>query len=160
MANWIKIAIGAVAGLVVGILLTAVIGWTMMPGMMIHEHKSPYDLDKTVDTITANAEENGWSIPKIYNFQKTIKEEGYDDVGRIKVIEMCQPEIASGLLKNPENKRVAVMMPCAIAVYEKDDGVYVANMNVGMMGKMFGGEIATAMGRVAADDEKIMEFMK
>ena len=73
---------------------------------------------------------------------------------------MCQPEIASGLLKNNENKKVGVLVPCAIAVYDKGDEVYVANMNVGMMGKMFGGEIATAMDKVAAENAEILEFLE
>ncbi|KAF5410762.1 MAG: hypothetical protein C5S47_05715 [Candidatus Methanogasteraceae archaeon] len=41
---------------------------------------------------------------------------------RIKVVEMCQPEYASGPLGTDDTKFVAVMMPCAVAVYEKSDG--------------------------------------
>ena len=51
------------------------------------------------------------------------------------------------------------MMPCAFAVYEKSDGhIYVASMNVGIMGKVFGGEIDTTMSKVAQDDQKILGF--
>jgi hypothetical protein len=45
-------------------------------------------------------------------------------------------------------------MPCSIGVYEGDDGrVYVAKMNTGLMGKMFGGNVAQVMGGAVAEDE-------
>ncbi len=45
-------------------------------------------------------------------------------------------------------------MPCAIVVYEGDDGnVYLSSMNMGLMGKMFGGNIVKVMGGAVADDE-------
>ena len=51
--------------------------------------------------------------------------------------------------------RLPTLMPCAIAVYEGDDGaVYVSGMNMGLMGKMFGGNIAEVMGGSVADDER------
>jgi len=41
---------------------------------------------------------------------------------------------------------VSAMMPCTISVYEKDDGnIYVAHMNAGLMGKVFGGVIAVPL---------------
>lgn len=56
---------------------------------------------------------------------------------------------------------VSVMMPCSIAVYQKNDGkTYVSTMNNGLMGKMFGGVVAEVMGGpVAANEEKFMAFL-
>ena len=43
------------------------------------------------------------------------------------------------------------MMPCSWAVYELDDGsVWLATMNIGMMSRMFAGDVAAGMGEVAA----------
>lgn len=159
MASRIKMLIGAVIGFIVGVLFTAILGWNMMPGMMLNTAVSPHDFDTTVSTIEENARAEGWKVPKIYNFQKSIMDDGYDDVGRIKVLELCQPEYAEGLLKDDASKRVSVLMPCAIAVYETGDGeVHISSMNAGLMGKMFGGNVADAMGKVSADDAKILDF--
>ena len=145
-----------------GIIVTILIMKAMAPGMMIHEKQSPYDFEKTFQTILEKTKEvGGWKVPKQYDFQKTILKHGAGDIGKVKVIELCQPHYAHGLLKEDKDKYVAVMMPCAIAIYEKSDGkTYVASMNVGMMGKIFGGGVDKAMSKVAADDKKILSFLK
>lgn len=149
-----------VAAFLFGIVLTLVAMKFMAPGMMIHEKVSPYGFEKTVQMITDNAEATNWRVPKVYDFQKTILKEGVGDIGRTKVIELCHPHYAYGLLKNDNDKYVGVMMPCAFAIYEKSDGrTYVASMNVGMMGKMFGGGVNAAMSKVAKDDKKILSFL-
>jgi len=52
-------------------------------------------------------------------------------------------------------------MPCAIGVYTKDDGItYVASLNVGMMAKLLGGDIAGPMAEVAAKDDELLAFLK
>jgi len=147
-------------GFIIGIIITLILVWQLMPGMMIKERKSPYDMDKTIEIIKKNAEELDWKVPKEYDFQKSISEAGMDDIGKIKVIELCQPEYAYTLLKNDDSKFVSVLMPCAIAVYEKNDGVYVATMQVGIMGKIFGGNINTTMSKVSKDDHKILKFLE
>ena len=157
--NRTKTALIALGGFVLGIIVMMFVMKMAAPGMMIHEAKSPYDFNTTVDTIIVNAESEGWTVPKVYDFQKSILDAGSGDVGRIKVIEMCQPEYASGLLGADDTKFVAVMMPCAVAVYETSGGdTYIASMNVGTMGKVFGGAVDQTMSKVAADDKKILEF--
>ncbi len=154
-----KTVIAALGGFVLGIVVVMFVMKMAAPGMMIHEAKSPYDFNTTVETIIANAESEGWTVPKVYDFRKSLSDAGAGDIGRIKVIEMCQPEYASGLLGADDTKFVAVMMPCAVAVYEKSDGgTYVASMNVGMMGKVFGGAVDETMSKVARDDRVILGF--
>lgn len=157
--NRTKIAITALGGFVLGVIVVMFVMKIAAPGMMIHEAKSPYDSNTTVDTVSENAESEGWTVPKVYDFQKSILNAGSGDVGRIKVIEMCQPEYASGLLGADDTRFVAVMMPCAVAVCEKSDGgTYVASMNIGIMGKVFGGAVDRTMSKVAADDKRTPEF--
>ena len=157
--NRTKTAITALGGFVLGVIVVMFVMKMAAPGMLIHEAKSPYDFNTTVETVVTNAKSEGWTVPKTYDFQKSILDAGAGDVGRIKVIEMCQPTYASGLLSTDDTKFVAVMMPCAVAVYDKSDGgTYVASMNVGVMGKVFGGAVDQTMSKVAADDKKILEF--
>ncbi len=159
--NRTKTAITALGGFVLGVIVVMFVMKMAAPGMMIHEAKSPYDFNTTVDTIIANAKSEGWKVPKTYDFQKSILDAGSGNIGRVKVIEMCQPEYVSGLLVADDTKYVAVMMPCSVAVYEKSDGeTYVASMNIGIMGKVFGGAVDQTMSKVAADDKKILEFVQ
>jgi hypothetical protein len=47
-------------------------------------------------------------------------------------------------------------MPCRMGMYETQDGkVMISGMNMGLMSKMFGGNIAKVMGGVA-DEEAAM----
>ena len=93
----------AIGGFVAGIIVMLIVIKIAAPGMMIHETKSPYDFNTTVTTIVSNAENINWKVTKVYDFQKSIQDAGKGDVGRIKVIEICQPEYASGLLGKDEN---------------------------------------------------------
>jgi hypothetical protein len=50
------------------------------------------------------------------------------------------------------------MLPCALGVYEGEDGkVFISGMNVGLMGKMFGGNIAKVMGNVSDEEKQILQ---
>jgi len=76
---------------------------------------------------------------------------------QVRIIQLCKSEYAKSVLMT--DRYVASLMPCAIAVYEGDDGkVYVSKMNTGLMGKLFGGNIAKVMGgKVAKDEHAILE---
>ena len=125
--------------------------------MMIDEIKSPYVFDKTVSTVIEITKANGWVIPKVYDFQKSLIKHGQRDPGKIKIIKLCHPEIAGLLLHNDGNKFMSVMMPCSISIHEKSDGsVYVASMNMDLMGKMFTGDVGKALSKVAEEHALIM----
>jgi len=47
------------------------------------------------------------------------------------------------------------MMPCTFGVWQADDDrVYLSRVNMKLMGRMFGGNIAEVMGGQAAQDEE------
>ena len=49
-------------------------------------------------------------------------------------------------------------MPCRVGVYETKDGqVYISEMNIRLMSKMFGGIIEKVMGRVAEEEEEMLK---
>jgi uncharacterized protein (DUF302 family) len=70
---------------------------------------------------------------------------------------MCQPNYAKQVVES--NRDLSCMMPCAVAVWEGDDGtVYISKMNTGLMGKMFGGTVAEVMGnKVSADENQLLQ---
>lgn len=153
-------AFWALTGFVVGVLVTVAVTAIAAPGLMIEERRSPYDVATTVQTIVTNATARGWVVPKIYDFREALARPAGPDLAPIRVVELCQRDYARELLKSGRNRFVATMMPCAIAVYEKEDGrTYVASMNVGLMGRLFGGEIRAIMGKVAEDDKEILNFL-
>jgi uncharacterized protein (DUF302 family) len=156
----IRNVIWGVAGLVLGSLGTVAVLAFAAPGLVVQEHRSPYGLTATVQTIVTNATNRGWRVSKIYDFREALDRPAEPKLAPIQVIELCQRDYARDLLKSGKNRFVAAMMPCAVAVYEKEDGtVYVASMNSALMGRLFGGEIRTIMSRVARDDAEILRFL-
>ena len=96
MDDTTKTIIIALGGFVLGVIVVMIVMKRTAPGMMINEAKSPYDFNTTVETVVTNAKSEGWTVPKTYDFQKSILDAGAGDVGRIKVIEMCQQRMHPG----------------------------------------------------------------
>ena len=147
-----------ILGLIGGVLLTGLVGWQSMPGMMLVTHQSRYDtVQETCIHLKAAIEENGWNCPAIRDMNLTMEKHGVTMKRPVKIVELCKAEYARDvLLTNPE---VSTLMPCAWGVYEGDDGkIYISGMNMSLMGKMFGGNIAKIMGALVSKDEaRILE---
>lgn len=145
-------------GLIIGGVIAAVTFWLAMPGMMLHVSQSRMSFDDTVAEIASRAVAAGWQVPKIYDLQNSLINAGKTDMTRLKVVSLCQPDHAYAILSDDANKAVSAMMPCRVGVYETADGsVRIAQMNVGLMSKMFGGTIQEVMGKVSEEEKAILE---
>jgi hypothetical protein len=71
---------------------------------------------------------------------------------RVKRVKQCEPEDARSTLTT--DRHVSTRMPCMMAVWEGDGGrAYLAKMNIPLMARMFGGNIAKVVGGNVAQDE-------
>jgi len=153
-----RLAIGLVIGVVLGAAITGLIIWNVMPSMMLSAHESTLPFDETVTYIEQASTDMGWQVPKIYDIQTSLHKAGYEDFGRLKILSMCQPHHAHGILADDNNKMVSSMMPCRIGVFEDKDGkVMISQMNIGLMSKMFGGTIEEVMGKVAGEEHEMLK---
>ncbi|NOQ89993.1 MAG: DUF302 domain-containing protein [Gammaproteobacteria bacterium] len=152
---------GITFGFVLGVVVTGLAGWNMMPGMMLQEGLSPYGIDETVNKIKENALSKGWVAPSVKPMHKSILKHGGGELRPIMLVNLCQPNHAFNILREDESKKISVFMPCTISVYEKSDGqTYVGSMNAGLLGEMFGGTVAEVMSEVAVDQKSFIEFAK
>jgi uncharacterized protein (DUF302 family) len=148
---------GFILGIVVGAVGMGILVWKQMPSMMLIVHESKLPFEETVSAIEESAKTHGWNVPKIYDIQKSVEKEGHDDLGPVKIISLCQPHHAYRILKHDEHKKVSAIMPCRIGVFAADDGaVHIAEMNMSLMSKLFGGLIAEIMGGVASEEKAIL----
>lgn len=114
------------------------------PGMLV-EIESPLGFDETLERIESNARELGWKVPAKWkvDFRNNMERITETDIGPNQVLKMCEPFAAAKLLAQDRYKKLAAMMPCTIAVYVKSDGkTYVSMMNLDMMGRLYGGDVA------------------
>lgn len=142
-----------VGGFILGVIVTGVAVWMIMPGMMIVTKPSAKGFDDTIAAIQSAMEQEGWASPGTIDLNKSLAKHGESLEPRVKVVQLCKAPYAKEVLES--DRYVSCLMPCAIAVWEDDNGqVMVSKMNTGLMGKMFGGTIARVMGGKVADEER------
>ena len=127
-----------IIGLVLGLIIMAFMVKIMMPHMMFATYKSKLDFDETVSSLEESAKKNGWTIPEIRDLQQDYIEEGHGDMTKVKILYFCNSQGGYNILKDDDYKKMSVMMPMGVSVYETNDGqVKIAAMNIGFMSMMF-----------------------
>ena len=157
MKNKVNLLIAAGIGGLIGILATGLVLFAAMPSMMLKTYETGYGYDKTIARLQERIEAGGWVVSGVSDMNKSLARQGVDFGPRVTLVSLCQPQYAESVLKS--DRYVSVMMPCKFSVWEDDDGkVYLTKMNMGLMGKLFGGNIAKIMGgHVAVDEERMLE---
>jgi uncharacterized protein (DUF302 family) len=154
-----KIWASGIVGFVLGFVLCGIIVFATMPSMMIVTKESKLGFDETIEALEKRIPEHGWVISgdKPMDMNKSMAKHGVNFEPRVKLIKLCKPEYAKSVLTT--DRHISCMMPCTMAVWQADDGkVYLSKMNLSLMAKMFGGNIAKVMGKkVVHDEEKILE---
>lgn len=130
-----------------------------LPGVMLNEYPSPYSTNETVQKITDNIKQEGWSVISVKSLHEAIASK--TDVTRkpVYLIKLCQAEYAQRLLAKDPNLVISAMLPCVISVYEKEDGkTYIGTRNLNMLGKMFDADIAEIMTEMHRYQNQFIEF--
>ena len=150
------ILISAAAGLAAGVILTAAAIVTIMPSMMIQTHPSRLDFNQTVSTLKKNIIDSGWVISTVSDMNRSMARHNVEFGPRVKLIKLCKPEYAKSILET--DRYISTMMPCTFSVWEDKGGqVYLSKINMGLMARMFGGNIARIMGgKVAKEEHKML----
>jgi len=148
-------------GFLGGLIFACILGWLIMPRLMLIEHQSPFGVEETVKKISDNAIREGWVVSGVTSLDKSVKKHGGGDLRPVKLINLCQANHAYNILKGDSSRIVSVMMPCTISVYQKSDGkTYVGTMNAKLLGTLFGGIVAEVMGgEVAEQQQKFIAFV-
>jgi len=147
--------VGGLAGVVAGAVLCGVVMVTVLPSMMIVTHESELGFDETVAALENSIAKQGWVVSTVMDMNKSMARHGVEFEPRVKLVKLCKPEYAKSVLTT--DRHISTMMPCTFAVWETDDGkVCVSEMNMGLMAKLFGGNIAEVMGGKVVADERTM----
>ena len=119
------------------------------------EKPSKFSFEKTVEAVKSAAQEAGWSIPTEHDMQMSMKKAG-KDVKPARIIVLCNADHAYQILNNDENKHFLSMMPCRIAIYEKNDGkTYLSIMNLSLINSS-DQELQDLMKNVQTDIEQML----
>ena len=163
-----KIIVAFIIGIAAGIGVLFIPSVHQMLGQsigsyMLIEVESPLGFDETMIKLEENAKYAGWKVPSKWkvNFQKNLMKVTGTDIGKNKVLKMCEPAAAAKMLVHDEYKRLTTMMPCTIAVYEKSDGkTYISLMNMEMLGMIYGGLIKEIADELAPQMMEMVDLSK
>lgn len=145
-----------ILGIVTGIVLTVATILLILPNQMFVVNESKLGFDETVQAIEQSATENNWSVPHQYNLQATMKKHGFD-VRPVKVFSLCKPEHAYEILGSENERLVSALMPCRVAVYEKEGKTYVSMLNSGLFSKFMGKKVSEVMTAASEENKQILE---
>ncbi len=142
-------------GFALGMGALALVAYLIMPGMMIVTKECKMGVDETVAALEESIGANGWVVSGVMDMNQSLAKHGVDFAPKVKLVKLCKAQYAQSVLST--DRHVACLMPCSMAVWEGDDGkVYLSEMNMGLMAKMFGGNIAKIMGGAVVSDEEAM----
>jgi len=154
-----KIWVAGVVGATIGFVLSGIVVFTAMPSLMIVTRESKLGFEETIAALEKRIPEHGWVISgdQPIDMNKSMAKHGVIFKPRVKLLKLCKAEYAKSVLTT--DWHVTTMMPCTFSVWDGDDGkVYLSKMNMALMAKMFGGNIAKVMGKkVVHDEEKILQ---
>lgn len=151
-----KAALHAAGWVLVGMVLMGLIVWFTMPSLMLVKHKSNRSYDETIDVLSeALKKKQDWRVLTVNDYQKSTA--AFGAIARVGSVSICNPRYASKILANDADRGVTAFMPLGIGVYEDGQGnVYVSQLNVGLMGMMFGGTISEVMGMAGKDINEVV----
>jgi uncharacterized protein (DUF302 family) len=147
---------GVIIGLIAGLMVGLLIAFLVSPSLMFKENRIDMEFDTAISKMEQVIESRGWKIPHVHDLKETMKKFG-KDVRDVKVLEVCHPVHSYEILSRDDERVVSNMMPCRIAVYEKEDGsVWISRMNSGMVAKPMSKVIRKTMSAAAKDVEEII----
>ena len=150
-----------IGGLVAGIVLLGVVMFFIAGSFMFNEIESPFGVEETAARIQRNIqglEDRGWKLSGLRDPSKAVAASG-TNVLPVLLVEACSTKYSAPLLKDDETRALSILMPCTITVYKKDNGkTYVTLMNSGLMGQLFGANVAKIMAEVAKDQAEFVKF--
>ena len=121
------------------------------------ETQSQYNFDQTMEKLSAIILNGGWNISVTLDLQASLDKGGFS-VLPVKVIELCNPKLASQILKNGDTRIYSSLLPCKISVYEKENGkAYLSILNSGALASQIGGVVETVMTEAFSQVEKFIQ---
>ena len=89
-----------------------------------HTVKTQKSVDDTVSDLTEGLKEIGFGVLETLDFKKILEEKGVEFAENYRLMEVCNPSLAKQVLEaNPD---LGLLLPCTIAVYQKDNENYIS----------------------------------
>jgi len=140
-----------------GMVIMWLIVWFTMPLLMLVKFKSKLSYNETITVLSETLKKKqDWKVLVVNDYQKST--EAFVTLERVCSVNICNPLHAFKILAEDKNRGVAAFMPLGLGVYEDRKGqVFVSKLNIGLLGKMFGGIISEVMGVAGKELSEVVE---
>ena len=143
-------------GIGLGIGLTLLVNYLSLSNKMFVVMESKYGFSETIQHLEQSATDNKWGIPHRYDLRATLEGKGFH-VDSVNVFSLCKPEFANAILSSDDKQLVSAIMPCRLAVYEKDGKTYISMLNADLLSGFLGSEVKKVMKTATNENMKILE---
>ena len=90
----------------------------------IHTVKTHKNIDDVITELTKALKEINFGVLETLDFKKILSDKGLEFSDNYKLLEVCNPQLAKQVLEaNPD---LGLLLPCTIAVYQKDDENFIS----------------------------------
>jgi uncharacterized protein (DUF302 family) len=141
-------------GMLWGVAICYLIGGLFVKRHIVQEYKSKLGVKETAEKIAKNAAATGTWQARV----SACSLPQPSDSTPMNVITLCNPKIAKAIVDDQKSRRLASVIPCQFAVYQKSDGsVVISRLNFSLIGYMLGGTAAEMAARATQEQMKIMD---
>ena len=89
-----------------------------------HTVKTQKSIDGAISDITEKLKDIGFGVLETIDFKKIFSEKGLEFADDYRLMEVCNANLAKQALEaNPD---LGLLLPCTIAVYQKDNENYIS----------------------------------
>ncbi|MBO5761360.1 MAG: DUF302 domain-containing protein [Lentisphaeria bacterium] len=142
------------AGFVIGIGAMFLAGILFLRNDILPEYECKYSFEEMVKLLPENVAKNPlWLCRKVQCGMPKMQEGE-----RIQIFELCSSKYAAKLLKEPESRKIGSMIPCKIAIYEKNGKVYLCRLNLPLFTRIVGGNTAEVFYNDIIPEQKAMLY--
>jgi len=86
--------------------------------------KTQKSIDDAITNLTENLKEIGFGVLETLDFKKILSEKGLEFSDDYRLMEVCNSNLAKQVLEaNPD---LGLLLPCTIAVYQKDNENFIS----------------------------------
>ena len=137
-ASWKIKLVWAGLGLLWGAVLVFAAGIWFLRTTLIAERECPLPWETAISKFPEAVMKNpGWTVRTVpCGLPVPVKG------SRIAVFEICSRKYAGAILKDPDARKTAAVLPCKIAIYERGDKTFIARLNGGVFMRLLGGTAA------------------
>ena len=122
-------------GLLWGIAVVCLAGVFFLRYNLIGETECPLPWEKAVEEFPHQVmKQPGWTVRTV-PCGLPVPEKG----SRIAVFEICSRKYAASILKDPEGRKTAAVLPCQVAIYERGGKTWIARLNAPVFMRLLGG---------------------